>query len=287
MLKNYINTLPYTKFILVKDSVDYRDTKLLEYLVRQHLQRRQNKLHYFVYEGVFRTTQRKYSGESNVILYDCVTNPQRWIEGGQDENQIHPIVNMCLKLGQNDVVVVDALSNLIFQSGLSEAYKIFNTLKNNKAIQQIIVVLHKDLVEGDSNKTCMFFENLSTLCISVEPKFMSHNKRLQYIYKKSGGKVIQDIEEYKFEGDSLITSKISKPDTSRLLEDAVPKEINPENLSTFKIGLTDEEKLSRERVVLPYLPNANMNEPEDGKIFYNLDKLDDWDEEDPDDDLDV
>ncbi|XP_030755237.1 elongator complex protein 5 isoform X2 [Sitophilus oryzae] len=194
---------------------------------------------------------------------------------------------MCLKLGQNDVVVVDALSNLIFQSGLSEAYKIFNTLKNNKAIQQIIVVLHKDLVEGDSNKTCMFFENLSTLCISVEPKFMSHNKRLQYIYKKSGGKVIQDIEEYKFEGDSLITSKISKPDTSRLLEDAVPKEINPENLSTFKIGLTDEEKLSRERVVLPYLPNANMNEPEDGKIFYNLDKLDDWDEEDPDDDLDV
>lgn len=88
------------------------------------------------------------------------------------------------------------------------------------------------------------------------------------------------------------------------MERATAKKINPEELSTFRIGLTDEEKLSRDKVVLPYLPeyvtiidfviilmwidfSANQEEAQEGKIFYQLDEIDDWDEEDPDDDLDI
>lgn len=45
-----------------------------------------------------------------------------------------------------------------------------------------------------------------------------------------------------------------KPEPSKLLEKSTPEPVNPEELSTFRIGLTDEEKLSRDKVVLPYLP---------------------------------
>lgn len=62
------------------------------------------------------------------------------------------------------------------------------------------------------------------------------------------------IEEYKFEKEQLVTNKLAKPDAKKLLESVKPKPINPEELTTFKIGLTDEEKLARDRVVLPYLP---------------------------------
>lgn len=33
--------------------------------------------------------------------------------------------------------------------------------------------------------------------------------------------------------------------------------------------------------------SANQEEAQEGKIFYQLDDIDDWDEEDPDDDLDI
>ncbi|KAF7274337.1 hypothetical protein GWI33_012994 [Rhynchophorus ferrugineus] len=282
MLKSYINTIPYTKFILIKDSVESKDGKLFEYMVKQHVNKKEHKLHYFVCEGVFKKAQQKYVNEPNIILYDYVTNSGGWMPENIQEN----FSDKLAKLGENDIVVIDALTNIIFQYGVTETYRSLNYLKNKKVIQQIIAVLHKDLIEGDENKTCMFFENLSTLCITVEPKFMSDNRRLHYLYKKSGGKIMQEIEEYRFEGDNLLTSKISKPSASSLLERSAQPNINPENLSTFKIGLTEKEKISRDKVILPYLPSANEKESE-GQIIYQLDEMDDWDEEDPDDDLDI
>lgn len=57
----------------------------------------------------------------------------------------------------------------------------------------------------------------------------------------------------------------------------------PENLTTFKISLEEKEKESRDKLVLPYLPQKSG----ESKIFYEFDHVDDWDEEDPDDDLDI
>ncbi|RZB45727.1 hypothetical protein BDFB_008731 [Asbolus verrucosus] len=57
-------------------------------------------------------------------------------------------------------------------------------------------------------------------------------------------------------------------------------------MSTFKISLSEKEKESRDNLVLPYLPKDNQEESE-GKIYYAFDDIDDWDEEDPDDDLDI
>lgn len=55
-------------------------------------------------------------------------------------------------------------------------------------------------------------------------------------------------------GEDFVTKKIEKIDPRKLLEKSVHPEINPDTLSTFKIGLSDKDKESRERLVLPYLP---------------------------------
>ena len=82
-------------------------------------------------------------------------------------------------------------------------------------------------------------------------------------------------------------------------------------LTTFSLTLKEEEKSAREKVVLPFWKkeqqaqsddkNSKVNEIDEdeenvrinrvsdknsGKIYYEPDEGDDWDDEDPDDDLD-
>jgi len=286
MLKTYLNTVPYTKFIVITDSLYSKDPKVFEHLIKQHLNRNQHKVHYFVFEGVFKQIQNKYRNSPNIVLYDFVSDSQNWLEETASKDSFEDIV---LKLGEKDIVSVDSLSNIISLYGIPQTYSIFNGLKNKRAIQQIIVVLHKDLLEGDYSKISNYFDHLSTISLEMKPKIRNAKNRIEYSYKKSGGKVINQIEEYSFEGENLVTNKIEKPDPKKIIQETLPQQVNPEELSTFRIGLTDEEKLSREKVVLPYLPPANqeIKNNEEGKIFYQLDEVDDWDEEDPDDDLDI
>lgn len=77
---------------------------------------------------------------------------------------------------------------------------------------------------------------------------------------------------------------MKKLDVQKLIQENINATL-PENLTTFKISLDDKEKQSRDKLVLPYLPQKT--DATDTKIFYEFDSVDDWDEEDPDDDLDI
>jgi hypothetical protein len=61
---------------------------------------------------------------------------------------------------------------------------------------------------------------------------------------------------------------------------------------TFDLRLTEKEKHDRSQVILPYtasiLNSSKSNTTNSsGTITYQLDEADDWDESDPDDDLDI
>lgn len=110
---------------------------------------------------------------------------------------------------------------------------------------------HSDLLEDE--KILNNFQHLSTFSISVEPKFKSNRPRIAYTYKKSGGKVVKQIEEFYFENGVLKTEAIKKIDVQKLLQDTI-EEIEPDKLTTFKISLKDDEEKAKASVVLPYLP---------------------------------
>ena len=58
---------------------------------------------------------------------------------------------------------------------------------------------------------------------------------------------------------------------------------------TFELGLSEREKSARAATELPYTvtnpPGSNSDTT--GHIHYVPDDMDDWDDEDPDDDLDI
>ena len=62
---------------------------------------------------------------------------------------------------------------------------------------------------------------------------------------------------------------------------------------TFRLNLSDHEKAARSQVKLPYMLDEEHKATQldrttgGGRIVYERDDADDFDEEDPDDDLDI
>ncbi|XP_057660901.1 elongator complex protein 5 [Diorhabda carinulata] len=282
MLSNYLTSIPCTKFVLIEDTVHEKGKPIFDFLLKSHLERPNNRIHYFVFQEPFVRVKNRMENE-NLVLHDFVSNNLGW----DQLPEMCFLEDMIKDVGVDDVIFIDSLAHTIYEYGLAETYRILNLLKNNAGVQQIIALLHQDLLE-EKFKILQSFEHLSTLNLILQDRSGSSKKRIQYTYKKVGGKVIKETEEFWFEGEKLITKKIEKLDAKQILEKSVSSEINPEKLSTFKIGLSDADKKSRDELVLPYLPKHESEEnQQSGNIFYKFDDVDDWDEEDPDDDLDI
>lgn len=91
---------------------------------------------------------------------------------------------------------------------------------------------------------------------------------------------MNDVEITNLEGVTQNLNIQAKADEKK--EETTPQ---PTNLGlSFNLGLTNEQKAAREAVPLPYLQAQQEQAP---IISYDPDSADDWDDEDPDDDLDL
>ncbi|OZJ03113.1 hypothetical protein BZG36_03370 [Bifiguratus adelaidae] len=83
----------------------------------------------------------------------------------------------------------------------------------------------------------------------------------------------------------------------KVVEEEVSRSDTPEGMSnlSFNLSLTDEQRKAKENLILPYTKvignrqdEVNVNEKkQDVSFFYEPDAADDFDEEDPDDDLTI
>lgn len=69
-------------------------------------------------------------------------------------------------------------------------------------------------------------------------------------------------------------------------------QIDPTANLSFNLSLTEEQRKAKENLVLPYLKAQQLEvsideEKKTGLIYYDPDAADDFDDEDPDDDLDI
>jgi hypothetical protein len=287
MLIMHLNSLPYTKFVLIEDSVTAKGSAILDFLSKNHEKRPDSCTHYFIFERDFNRTKAQHG---NSVCHDFTSDSRNWLS-----NSTVDLQKTASDLSDTCVVIVDSLVHVLYRYGLAETYKIFMEIKNKTNVHQIVTVVHTDLLE-DKDKVLQYFQHLATLYMKLDIK------RVSYTFKKSAKKIIKEIEEYHFESGRFITEPIKKPD-KEVIDNAIAHSI-PENMSTFKISLSEKDKESRNNLVLPYLPklvnilvsiqifciqknSSRENDNSGGKIHYAFDDIDDWDEEDPDDDLDI
>ena len=85
----------------------------------------------------------------------------------------------------------------------------------------------------------------------------------------------------------------NEQDESNVEQMQIDPKMDPTANLSFNLSLTDEQRKQKENLVLPYLKAQQLaevsidEEKKSGLIYYDPDAADDFDDEDPDDDLDI
>ncbi|XP_070582733.1 elongator complex protein 5 isoform X2 [Erythrolamprus reginae] len=201
-------------------------------------------------------------------------------------------------------IVLDSLSWLLLRLPFPSVCQVLAQLprKANAAglkIVRIVALIHRDLhppAQLDVLKT------LARLVVTLQPGQGSRRggdgtpQTAVVLHRKKGNQFLQKTElfsllpgfGFNFLGQ-LPSKGVSTVDEERRETTA----IDPTAGLTFNLCLTEAERQARESVPLPYQFSEEkkssllQTSTEEGKIYYEPDAADDFDDEDPDDDLDV
>lgn len=203
MLKSYLVSQPFTKFVVIEgafhiyhhsvlqylfpDNLEQRGKPLLDFILKQHLQWN-NRIHYFIFQENINKFKRTIDGKNGIMVHDFTSNPLNW----NKDKAYEDLESAIRKLLPTDVVFVDSLANVIYQNGLADTYKLFNSLRHHVSLKQIVTLLHTDMLENESQVSSLF-GHLCSLMVTLLPGINPKRGRVQYLYKKLGGRIIKEV----------------------------------------------------------------------------------------------
>ncbi|CAG9104693.1 unnamed protein product [Plutella xylostella] len=167
---------------------------------------------------------------------------------------------------------------MVLGLGWKACLKYLIKLQRDPNVGQLIAILHKDCLTH-SSKLQVHLNHIANAIISYNSE--NHSK-ISIVIRKSG-KFYRSEELLSYDNKTRTLKSIPIIKESKKSEDE-PARPSPSNLTTFKIEMDQSEKLEKYKLKLPYMSKINEGE---GKVFYEPDAVDDWDEEDPDEDLDI
>ncbi|CAH1782510.1 unnamed protein product [Owenia fusiformis] len=296
MIEDIIKGKESSRIIVIKDNVDCCSRYLLKSIC-VHLQNHMDSVHMLKTE--FSENLYKSSSLTNlpsIKIHDWSMDPLGWNQPRVTfESNLHTYFGDILAKSQTQqkvAVVVDAISSLIQTQGIVKICQQIQSLKNdrfpNTELTKIVLVVHEDL-----------HESLAALDYTASTIiYISHATPSQSIcdtlHKRPSGKVKRSNELLIFGIDGEISSaqEISQDEKEKETEE----DVDPAANLTFNLSLKDSEKKAREQLQLPYMFHqqgavksgpATSVTPGTGQIYYECDDVDDFDEEDPDDDLNI
>lgn len=192
-------------------------------------------------------------------------------------------------------VVIDSISPLILHRPVPYTCQTINRLRktevNGTNVEQVICLLHSDLHDKHSMS---MVEHVSSSVLTMEiPDSGDSIFCCNTLHKKPSGKIIKIREHFNLTNTFEIVEIKEVKSTVIPNKSDQTEQVNPAANLTFNLSLSEKEIKDRSNVKLPYMYNEQRQEETllrsvgEGKIFYQPDEADDFDEEDPDDDLDI
>ncbi|XP_050353089.1 elongator complex protein 5 [Nymphalis io] len=178
---------------------------------------------------------------------------------------------------QKFICIIDSINQMALDMSWNECLRNIKYLQNNSSIIKIIIILHTDCIPVASKLRV----NLNHIANAVVT-FDSENCCKLFIQIKKNGKVFKSEEVISY--DSQISTLKLTPIVKVDKKVKEPEKISPGNLTTFKIEMDQTQQMEKHKLKLPYMKKINEGQ---GKVYYEPDAVDDWDDEDPDDDLDI
>jgi len=291
MLKRLVNEIDQCKLLVLQDSIHQRDDSLLYTCLHARL-KQSVKIEVFLFEHSVKEVQKALNineNTENIKFHDFFSDSNFWMLSHEspDEtshgNLLHSKVY--LKNGAQRIIVSDSLC--AFGLKPNNVGHELSVLNNLKIISQVIILVHKELVSEEMFKTLNYLAQ-ATVSPWSTPSFTPRvdssgiNDICQIVYKKPSGKMYVQKELYSIKNKYELESKIWNP----IVNDEIAENTNDKSHDvTFNLHLTHNEKTQKDKLVLPY--TKIIDDHNSAKIYYEPDEVDDFDDEDPDEDLEI
>lgn len=296
MLPELLQGIDAGGFLIIQDSASYSGRHLLKSFINAALNR-DEAVHVIGLEVSEEELKDGLKGSPIQRLYfhNAYTDPLGWTD-----HPVFTVYRFCLEEVTGLVkqtsqpkpatLVIDSLSWILRHLSPPAVCKTLQQLRKGGAVRAIIGLLHVDMHQrGTVGSVC----HLATSVINLAPG-MKVDEAVAKITKRSkSGKVMQDEEVFSIK-DDLTVMVLSKPSQlGRKQVDPEEQETDPTANLTFNLRLSDTEREAKEKLALPFVFSKEKktallhSHPGSGRILYEPDANDDYDQEDPDDDLDI
>jgi len=245
----------------------------------------------------------RYLGKDQVTAGDevCLSDILGWESGRSTQSLASSVLS---KLGKRDnkVVLLDCLTELLVLKPEQEVAQLLAKVQKFLAPLQkskLVAVLHEDCLEKD---LVAAVEHSATSVLKVENTLKGEDRLVVLRHRKPGGRQVtsKELVSRGREGGIRVRPYCEKPDKQEVEEEEdVEESIN--KLATFNLNTRKEsEQEAKSALVLPFYTEeqkrvagigeqqieVNIPGEKKGAIYYEPDSGDDWDDDDPDDDLD-
>ncbi|XP_064642592.1 elongator complex protein 5-like [Lineus longissimus] len=300
MLTELVNSKEDFRILLVEDSIHLSGRGLLKAFIQQ-LASRVDEVHYIGYdippEAIIGRLEQCV--QSRIVTHDLCSDAHGWNGGTLNlDTDLMALVSKRIGPGVETVAIVfDSLSPLLLHRTAQYTCQTINSLayrnvKKGITVKHLVGLVHRDL--HDSSILALLEHTATTILNVGQPEHSNFTGTCHVTQKKGSGKITKKKEYFSLDASCQLSHSQEASMVIAVEKLATEsKEPDPAANLTFNLRLTSDEKEARSQVKLPYTHHEERKEQllgnpqETGKIFYHPDKEDDFDEEDPDDDLDI
>ncbi|XP_039287741.1 elongator complex protein 5 [Nilaparvata lugens] len=305
-IKQLIDGDVKTKFVLIKDDFSSRSSLIISKLIEKYLQR-SREIHVFCFESSPNYLRSLFSIKSHdrVHFHDVFSECGGWLGDETDlktKTQFTSLKQSCMKVSSKEsaagsLIIIDSLSYFLMTEPLQRvSWNLQNLLTSCffKDETTTLPIANPSLLVGlsfrgtleDQGRKESWIESNADAVINV----MQNTKDLfvKIEHKKGNGGLTVKFEKVWAGENGILRNEECAENASTSQKHSNESENLPDNLTTFKLDLREEEKLARSQLKLPFLKDEEEKQPQKqtGMIYYTADDNDD-DEEDPDDDLEI
>lgn len=296
MLSELLQGIETGGLLIIQDSCIYSGRDLLKSFITAALNREEvvHVLCFDVSEEELRDGL-KPSDTQRLRIHNAYSDPLGWTDHPNFTVQQFSLEGLTELVKQTSqpkpaVLVVDSLSWILRHRTPPAVCQTLQQLRKGGAVRAVIGLLHTDMHQrGTVGSVC----RLATSLISVAPGAKGNEAVAKVTKLSKSGKVIQDEEIFCITEDFRVTvmSKPSYAEPKTNIPD--DEQADPTANLTFNLRLSDSELEAKQKLTLPFVFSKEKKTallhpgPGSGRILYEPDANDDYDQEDPDDDLDV
>ena len=211
-----------------------------------------------------------------------------WRTGGT-EAQFPEVVYSSVEPATQNIVIDNLTDLLVFYSHTSVTQLVRRLRQGSVKKNKIFFVVHRDCLAAEILEDIVKFVTTTITITDI-----NSDKVCKVQHTKPGGKLVTSTELIRQDSEGNIKTEEYKEVKARAVaEDGEESLI--ESLTTFSLSTRQREKEVKDKLVLPFYKD-NQTGSSAGqvklagnsgtKIYYEPDSGDDWDDEDPDDDLD-